>query len=216
MNQQMPPYAPQAQTPQAPYPPVQHPQQFAPPPPPPAAPKGRSAGAVIGAIAGVVTLLAGLAIGALFLFGTKTLDETQVEAEIVELTEQSAGVAPTGVECPDDIAVESGAVSSCTATLDGQPMTYSVTQTDAEGNVEIEGDATFVVLATVEASLVEQIGPEAGVEVVASCDAEGRSVIVDGAGAPIPCTVASVEDPTDYVDVVATVDDEGAVSFVEA
>ena len=105
MNQQMPPYAPQAQTPQAPYPPVQHPQQFAPPPPPPAAPKGRSAGAVIGAIAGVVTLLAGLAIGALFLFGTKTLDETQVEAEIVELTEQSAGVAPTGVECPDDIAV---------------------------------------------------------------------------------------------------------------
>jgi hypothetical protein len=179
--------------------------------PPPAPP--RRTGAVVGAVAGGVVTVAGLGVAALFVFGTPLLDTTEVEQEIVRLTQEEAQLAPTGVECPTDIGVETGATFTCTAELDGQPLSYTVRQTDDEGNVFIESDTSWVLLSKVEASLTEQVGAEAGVDVVASCDGGGRSVLVDGIGTPIPCTVASAEDPTDRVDVVATVDEQGAVSY---
>jgi hypothetical protein len=196
----------------APYGPPSPPYGVPSPPPGPGRPRRRT-GTVIGAVAGGVVTVAGLGVAALFAFGTPLLDVAQVEDEIVRLTQQEAGLAPTGVECPPDIAVEDGATSTCTAELDGQPLSYTVRQTDDEGNVFIESDASWVLLSKVETSLTEQVGAEAGVEVVTSCDGGGHRVLVDGIGAPIPCTVASAEDPSDWVDVVATVDEQGAVSY---
>ena len=213
-SQPLPPYAPPA----APYAAAPGPYgtpnpPYGPPPMPAPAPRRRRTGAVVGAVAGGVVAVAGLGVGALLVFGTPMLDIAEVETEITRLTEEEAAVAPTGVDCPADIAVESGSTFACTATLDGQPVSYTVRQTDDEGNVFIESDDTYVLLGQVEASLVEQVGAEAGVEVVASCDGGGHSVLVNGIGASIPCTVAAADDPTDYVDVMATVDDAGAVSY---
>jgi hypothetical protein len=53
----------------------------------------------------------------------------------------------------------------------------------------------------------------AGVEVVSTCDAGGHSVLVDGIGTPISCTVANATDASDSVDVTATVDENGEVSY---
>jgi hypothetical protein len=53
----------------------------------------------------------------------------------------------------------------------------------------------------------------AGVEVVSTCDADGHSVLVDGIGTPIPCTVTNAGDATDSIDVTATVDESGEVSY---
>jgi hypothetical protein len=153
-------------------------------------------------------------VAALVVFGTPLLDTDEVESEIARLTQEQATLAPTGVTCPDDVAIESGGTFACSGTLDGQPVTYTVRQTDDQGTVFIESDNTYVLLAQVEAALVEQVGAEAGgVPVVASCDGGGRSILVDAIDVPIPCTVASADDPADSVEVAATVDQAGAVSY---
>jgi hypothetical protein len=158
-------------------------------------------------------VLGGLAVGAVLLFGTKTLNTAEAERQITQLTEDQAGVAPTDVSCPADIEAEAGGSFACSASLDGQPIAFTLTQTDDNGNVEITSDNTFVDVATVEASLNDQLGAEAGVEVVSTCDAGGHSVLVDGIGTPISCTVANAEDASDSVEVTATVDESGAVSY---
>ncbi len=181
-------------------------------PPPPPAPRRRT-GAIVGSIIGALVLIGGLAVGALFLFGGKVLDTAEAERQLAQLTEEQVGLAADDVQCPDDVPLAAGTTTTCTATLDGQPISFTVEQTDDEGNVQITGDDSIVVVADVEASLAEQVGAEAGVEAIATCDAEGRSVLVDGAGTPIPCTVSNAADASDSIDVVATVDDAGSVSY---
>jgi hypothetical protein len=137
----------------------------------------------------------------------------EAERQIAQLTEEQSGVAPTDVSCPADVEARSGATFSCSASVEDQPITFTVTQTDDEGNVRIDGDNTFVDVATVEAALNEQLGAEAGVEVVSTCDTGGHAVLVDGIGTPISCTVANAGDASDSVAVTATVDENGAVSY---
>jgi uncharacterized protein DUF4333 len=58
------------------------------------------------------------------------------------------------VQCPEDIAVESGKTFTCTGTLDGQKVSYTVKETDDKGNVRIDADDstdTLDVTATVDA-----------------------------------------------------------------
>ncbi|MGY1638167.1 DUF4333 domain-containing protein [Geodermatophilus sp. SYSU D00742] len=219
--------------PQPPFPPAGAPGQpaapygqppFGPPPtgfgPPPTgsgapqapAPRTRT-GAIVGSVIGALVLIAGLAVGALFLFGTTTIDTAEAERQIAALTEEQVGVAAADVSCPEDVEAEAGGTFSCTATLEGQPIGFTVEQTDDEGNVQIESDEMLVVVATVEQSLARQVGDEAGVEAVATCETEGRSVLVGATGTPIPCTVANAEDSTDSIDVLATVDEAGAVTY---
>ncbi|MBB3082690.1 DUF4333 domain-containing protein [Geodermatophilus sabuli] len=199
------PAAPYGQSPCGP-----PPAGFGPPQPP--APRKKT-GAIVGAVVGVLVLVAGLAVGAVLLFGTTTIDTAEAERQIATLTEEQVGVAAADVSCPEDVEAEAGGTFSCTATLDGQPIRFTVEQTDAEGNVQIESDETFVVVATVEESLAQQVGAEAGVEAVATCETEGRGVLVGATGTPIPCTVTNAEDATDSIDVLATVDEAGDVSY---
>lgn len=208
-------------TPQPPYPPNTAPGQPAGPyGPPPAGfgaqvppPPRRRTGAVVAALVTTLLVIGGLAVGALFLFGGRLLDTAEAEREITRITEEQFGLAPSEVTCPDDVPLEAGTTTTCSATLDGQPVSYTVEQTDDEGNVQIASVEDFVVIANVEAALVEQVGAEAQVEVVATCDADGRTLLVEGFGTPIPCTVTNATDPTDGISVLATVDEAGAVSY---
>jgi hypothetical protein len=205
-----PSYGPPAPTYGPPAPPYGHPAGFGSPPAP--APRSRT-GVLVGAVLGGVLVLGGLAVGAVLLFGTKILDSAEAEHLISQATEDQAGVAPTDVSCPSDIEAEAGATFVCSAFLEGQPISFTVTQTDDDGNVEVTSVNTFVDVATVEAALTQQVGDAAGVEVMSTCHVNGHSVLVDGVGAPIPCTVANVEDPSDTVEVTATVDENGTVSY---
>ncbi len=180
-------------------------------PPYPPAPRRRT-GLVIGLVAAGLAVLAVLAGGALLLFGTKTIDRSSVESEIVRLTQEQAGVAPTDVRCPDDIEVAAGGTFSCTATLDGQPITYSVRQQDDQGNLYIDS-ADFIVISRAEESVSEhvlQVVPD--VEVTADC-ADGRQILVDGAGTEITCRVTNAADETDFVDVTGTVAEDGSFTW---
>jgi hypothetical protein len=200
------PAAPQYGPPAAPYGPP--PAGFGRPPAP-----RRRIGAVIAAVVAGVLVLGGLVVGAILLFGTRTLDTAEAERQIAQLTEEQAGVVPTDVSCPADIGAEAGATFACSASLEGQPLSFTVTQTDDDGTIRITSDNSFVDIATVEASLTQQLGEAAGVEVVSTCDAGGHSVLVDGIATPIACTVTNAEDASDSVDVTATVDESGTVSY---
>lgn len=180
---------------------------------PPPAPRKRRTGLVVAAVVGGVVLLGGLVVGALLLFGSRTLDSTDVERQISRVTADQTGVAPTDVSCPGDVAVEAGAAFGCTASLEGQPISFTVTQTDDDGGVEIASDDDFVDVAVVEAALEQQLGELTGVVVISTCDTGGRTVLVDAVGTPIPCFVDNAADATDTIQVEAFVDEAGAVSY---
>lgn len=220
MTQQIghPGYTPQPQPPS--YGPSGQPAApFGPPPAGlgvPQPPRRRRTGAVVGGIVAAVLAIVGLGIAALFLFGTKLLDTAEAEREIARITEEDAGLAPSDVSCPDDVPLQAGTTTTCTGTLDDQPISFTVEQTDDEGNVQIASVEDFVIIANVEAALSQQVGAEAQVEVTTTCDADGRSVLVEGFGTPIPCTVTNATDATDSLDVIATVDDAGNVTYEAA
>ena len=176
--------------------------------PPPA--KKRT-GAIVGTIL-TVLVVAGLGIGAFFLLGGKVLDTAEAERQIVALAEEQAGVTVTDVTCPEDVELAAGTVTTCTASLEGQEVTFTVEQTDAEGNVTIASDAVFVPVTDVEAALVSQFAAEAEVDVTASCESD-HSVLVAADGLQLTCTVAAVEDPSDTGEVLANIDAEGNVTF---
>lgn len=179
---------------------------------PPAPPARRRTGAIVGTVLAVLAV-AGLGIGAFLLLGGKVLDTAEAERQIVALTEDQAGVTVTDVTCPEDVELAAGTVSTCTAQVEGQEVTYSVEQTDDEGNVTITSDAVFVQVTDVEAALVSTFAADAGLDVTATCDAGERSVLVAGDGLQLTCTAALVEDPSDSGEVVADIDAEGNVTF---
>jgi hypothetical protein len=176
------------------------------------APKKRRTGLIIGAIVGVL-VIAGLAVGAIFLFGSKSLDTAEAQTKIADLTHQQIGVTPTDVSCPQDVALKTGTTFHCTAKLDGQPITYTVKETDDQGNVRVDSDNNLILVSKVEQSVAQQVGDEAGVDATATCDTGGKKVLVDRQNTPIDCTVVNAEDDTDTLDVQATVDDQGNVSW---
>jgi len=175
-------------------------------------PAEKRTGAILGTIL-TVLVVAGLGIGAFFLLGGKVLDTAEAERQIVALTEEQAGVTVTDVTCPEDVELAAGTVTTCTAQVEGQEVTYSVEQTDDEGNVTITSDAVFVQVADVESALVSTFAADAGLDVTATCDADDRSVLVAGDGLQLTCTAALVEDPSDSGEVLADIDAEGNVTF---
>ncbi|MGY1708411.1 DUF4333 domain-containing protein [Geodermatophilus sp. SYSU D00758] len=179
----------------------------------PPAPRRKRTGAIVGSIVAALAAIGGLVVGAIFLFGATTIDTAEAERQIAALTEDQVGLAATGVECPEDVEARAGNTFTCTATLDGQETSFTVEQTDGEGNVEFTSDHTYTLVADVEGFLADEIGAQAGVEAVATCEAEGRTVLVGATQAPLACTVTNATDATDSVDVAAEVDDTGTVSY---
>jgi uncharacterized protein DUF4333 len=174
-------------------------------------PKKRT-GAIIGGIVAVL-VLAGLGLGAFLLFGSKVLDTAEAERQIAAIAQEQAGVTVTDVSCPDDVELAAGTVTTCTASLEGQEVTFTVEQTDDEGNVTIDSDQVYVHVADVEATLAEQFSTNTGLEVVAGCDGGDHTVLVAEDGLTLDCQVALAEDPSDSAVVTATLDAEGNVSF---
>ncbi len=178
--------------------------------PPPAR---KRTGAIVGGVL-TVLVLAALGVGAFLLLGSRVLDTAEAEREIAALTDEQFGVASTDVRCPDDVELAAGTVTTCTAQLQGQGLTFTVEQTDDEGNVQITSEQVLVPVTDVEALLTEQFATEAGLSVVSTCDAGERTVLVATAGLEITCEAALVDDPTDFAVLAAQIDAEGTVVFV--
>jgi hypothetical protein len=208
MTQQLPPtYAPPA------YPAPTHPAPaaFAPAPPPG---RRRRTGLIAAVTGGLATL--GLAGGALVLFGTPLLDTAEVADRIAADTQTQIGVPATDVSCPDDVEMAAGTGFSCTARIDGQPVTYSIRQTDDEGTVQFELDDEIVLVEKVEQAVAELVAADYGLTVSTVCDNGEHRVLVQDMPTSVPCTVTNVDDPADTLDVTADVAADGSVSYTEA
>ncbi len=179
-------------------------------PVPPARP--RRTGLIAGLVTGGAVVLGGLGVGAVLLLGPKTLVTDEVEAEIVRITQEQVAVTATGVTCPDSIPVAVGSAVTCTGTVEGQTVAYTVTQDDDRGNLTITHER-FLAVAEVEAALSGQLTAEVGEDVVAVCAAEGRSVLVNAPGTAIPCTAVNAADPSLTAEITATVDEAGSVAY---
>lgn len=175
-------------------------------------PRRRRTGLIIGIVVGVV-VIAGLVVGALLLFGSKTLDSASAQSAIVQGTQKQFGVAPTGVHCPSGIAVKAGSTFTCTAKLDGQSISYTVRQTDGNGHVSWHSNSNIAPVSQLQDVVAQQVGDQAGVTATATCQSGGRTVIVGATTTPIRCTVTNAADSTDTLDVDASIDAQGHVSY---
>jgi hypothetical protein len=191
-----------------------YPPPFTPPPAPPAAPK-RSAGKVVGIVVAAIVLLGGLGAGALFLFGTRTVDPESVQNEIVRITQTAVGVAPADVRCPAEIEAKAGGTFACSATVDRQPVTYNVRQDDDQGNLTITYDR-LIKVAELESTVAGQVGEDVDVQVEVACEPAGRTVVVNVPGSPIACTATNATDATDSAKITVTVAADGTPSYTFA
>ena len=183
-------------------------------PAPPAAPRRRT-GRIVGTAVAALVVLAGLGAGALYLLGPRTVDPQSVQHEIVRITQTAVGVAPTDVHCPTGIAAEAGGTFACTATVDQQPLTYTVRQDDDKGHLTITYDR-LIKVTDLENALATKVGKDVDVTVNVTCGPSGRIVVVNTPGTPIACTATNATDPTDNAKINVTVDAAGTPTYTFA
>lgn len=83
---------------------------------------------------GAVVVMAGLlATGCSQAINVETL-ENELASQIA--VQRGVGVSAVKVVCPATVEVAAGSVVDCSAVIDGQPFTVTVTQTDGEGAME--------------------------------------------------------------------------------
>src|SRR3954466_10345331 len=90
-------------------------------------PPKKKTGLIVGSLVGALIIIGGLVVGAIFLFGSKTIDQADAQREVGQLREQALRPAPQGVSCPADVEVKSGGTFTCTAQVDGQDVKFTVT-----------------------------------------------------------------------------------------
>ena len=86
-------------------------------------------------------------------------------------------VTPADVRCPEGIEVQAGGTFTCTAMVDGEPVTYWVHQNDDQGNLTITYDR-LLRLDAVEAEPRRHGLSGRGVAVTVDCGPTGRTVLV--------------------------------------
>ena len=140
------------------------------------------------------------------------LDPASLQKEVVRVTVNEVAVEPTAVQCPSDVKFEKGATFTCSATLQGQPLTYRITQTDGEGGLNIAHDRVLSV-NEVSDQLTAQLTRDVGEEVVAVCGTDGQTVIVNAPGTPINCGAANAANPDRNAPVTVQVDGNGTLEL---
>jgi hypothetical protein len=175
--------------------------------------KKKKTGLIVGSLIAAVIVIGGLVVGAIFLFGSKTIDQADAQREVGQLGEQLLGAKPEGVSCPADVEVKSGGTFECTAKVDGQDVKFTVTQTDDNGNVEVTTDNKVVQVSAVEQDISQQVEAAADtsemVNADTKCDTGGRTVLVDPDGETLTCTVSNADDPSQSIGITASVDKDG-------
>jgi hypothetical protein len=169
-------------------------------------------GRAVGIVTALLVVLAGLGAGALYLFGTRTVEPGSVEREIVRITESAVQVTPADVRCPEGIAMQTGGTFTCTAMVDSDAVTYWVHQNDDRGSLTITYDR-LLRLDALERTVADKLTSDRRVAVTVDCGPTGRTVVRNTPGQEIDCTATTTSDPTDGTKMTVTVDAGGATSY---
>jgi hypothetical protein len=121
-----------------------------------------------------------------------TLDQNVLaQAITTNLTDTLGAGTALAVSCPAGVAIEQGATSTCSAVLDGQQLEFTVTQSDAEGNVDFAASAAVLDVVKLQTQTAQQYGAQKGGTWTADCGAAGRAFLVQPVGASFGCTFTS-------------------------
>jgi hypothetical protein len=133
---------------------------------------------------------------------SSTLDSKAVESTIrAQLRRDFAG-APVGrAKCPDNVKKKTGKQFTCTATVSGEPVPITVTQTDRDPGYRTLREVAVLDIAKVQNFVQMQYDQQVGVQVTASC-APGKRVLVVRPQTQIPCTVTDSQGTADTVQVL--------------
>lgn len=145
-----------------------------------------------------------------------TLDQNKLAAAITGTLRARLGDdVQIAVSCPPGVALATGAVSRCGSTVDGQLLVYTVTQTNAKGDVDFSPTSAVIDIDALEKETAGQFGSQVGGTWVADCDTGPRDLafLVRGVGSLIQCTFADSEGTTTAYTVTVT-DLDGTVSWL--
>ncbi|HKA92721.1 MAG TPA: DUF4333 domain-containing protein [Acidimicrobiia bacterium] len=136
--------------------------------------------------------------------GSSTLDSKEVESTIrVQLRKDFTG-APVGqTKCPADVKKKTGKQFTCTASVSGEAVPITVTQTDRDPGYRALREVAVLDVAKVQSFVQTQYDQQVGVQVTASC-APGKSVLVARPQTMIPCTVTDSQGTADTVQVLVS------------
>jgi hypothetical protein len=121
-------------------------------------------------------------------------------------------VVPTRSAPQEEIRAQGGSTFTCTATIDRQPITYTVRQDDGEGHLTISNDR-ILRLPAVESTVAGLVAEDIDIQVSVGCEPAGRTVLVNSPGTPIPCTATNAADPTDSARITVTVAADGSAAY---
>jgi hypothetical protein len=137
-----------------------------------------------------------------------TLDQNVLaEAITTNLSDTLGPGTALSVSCPAGVAIKAGATSTCSAVLDGQQLEFTVTQSDAEGNVDFAASAAVLDVVKLQTQTAQQYGAQKGGTWTADCGASGRAFLVQPVGASFGCTFTGDSgDTTPFTVVVKDLD----------
>ena len=209
-----PPYPPQQPAGMPPYGQQPRPTQMfdQPPAPPFGAPGGaeqpRKRGRLIALIVAGVVLLAAAGVGGWLLLRPRHVDPELAKAEIVAATQKTDELAATDVSCPDDAVQEQGGTFTCTATVVGKKISYTVSQTDETGKAfTVRYDRPVLDPTGVADQIVSSTRTEFG---VAPTDVQCPKDVHYDKNATFTCTAKLENQSLNYV--LTQTDGLGAVS----
>jgi hypothetical protein len=142
---------------------------------------------------------------------TTTLDRDKLHSFIENELLLEDDVEVTDADCPEVEDPEEGQSFECTAKVDGQDVRIGVTVTDAEeGVVDIASLDAILKIATLEATIADDMTQESGFEVFVECSDE--NFLVAEVGSTLTCEASDGADQT--ASVAVTVEDAtGNVTF---
>ena len=166
--------------------------------------RGRVGRASLAAAAGLTVL------GACSVSTTKKLDTAEGE-ELVRTFLQGKVEGPIGEVRCDETEVKRGAVSGCTAVVDGQQMRLNITQDDDKGNVTIMPVQAILDLKQAVTLVEEQVGKAKKATMKADCGPQ--RYLVKDPGTTFDCQVATTSGRSKSRVVVTVKDVEGSVDL---
>lgn len=122
--------------------------------------------------------------------GGSTLDAEKLNETIVSQVNATDPNVTVTVDCPSGIKPEAGGTFDCPATVDGQPLTLTVTQEDDQGNVKYVADSSILSVAEVQSKITTQLTEQVPGTWQITCPTTGTTYIVATPNTVFDCTVA--------------------------
>lgn len=156
--------------------------------------------AKVAVVAGLSVLVAGCSVQ---IGGSGDLNTGKLSDEISADIEEALPGVQVDVQCPGDIPLAAGTSFVCDATVAGQTLTFSITQTDDEGNVDSDPEQAVLVLSKINDQVAPQLSEQLGGQWQVNCDPPGaqEGVYVVPPGATFECTFSGTgQNGTEVVD----------------